>query len=250
VVLAAIGQGRSPSTSVPAACWRLMLGLISRDRGPPSPWCCPWCTRRRAHGRVDRWGGGPADSSPSRADRCAARVRSACSGGLRCTCSPRRCFGSFEPGGQSRPCSRRSGLHAAGITLRASCSASTVLAYGHALRRPMRPRRTLGYALLLAVMALVAWFARRNLADSPTPGWLPLAVVASASRSRPARRGQFPLRAGDRARAPRWCWCRFRQHDRRPDGAYDRAHGAAARADLAGRFQRPTLLALLLHAGG
>lgn len=84
-------------------------------------------------------------------------------------------LGSFEPaaGGDVAV---RSGF------LLAGCSYGFLLAYSvlrhvHPEAPRVHPQSALGYAVLLAAVTLVAWFAAR-LAGFAHPWWLPLAVVA------------------------------------------------------------------------
>jgi hypothetical protein len=101
-------------------------------------------------------------------------------------------LGSFEPA-------------AAGVVLRRSAYMLAGITYGFVLGvtllrsitlsgLPVRPQATLGYALLLAVMALVAWFAAR-LGGLANAWWLPLAVVAVSEPVAPRSAWYSLLRA-------------------------------------------------------
>lgn len=84
-------------------------------------------------------------------------------------------LGSFEPAATDDVL-RRSGLMLVGIGYGFGL-AVTVLRHVSVAGRAVRPQATVGYAALLAVLALVAWYAAR-IGDLAYAWWLPLAVVA------------------------------------------------------------------------
>jgi hypothetical protein len=84
-------------------------------------------------------------------------------------------LGSFEPAAVA-DVTRRSAYMLAGIVY-GFVIGVTALRGVTLAGRAIRPHATLGYALLLAVMALVAWFAAR-VGGLVHAWWLPLAVVA------------------------------------------------------------------------
>jgi hypothetical protein len=84
-------------------------------------------------------------------------------------------LGSFEPAAPEDVL-RRSGLMLVGIGYGFGL-AVTVLRHVSVAGRAVRPQATVGYAALLAVLALVAWYAAR-MGDLAYAWWLPLAVVA------------------------------------------------------------------------
>ena len=84
-------------------------------------------------------------------------------------------LGSFEPA-EPGDVLRRSVLMMVGIGY-GFALAVTVLRHVSVSGRAVRPQATVGYAALLAVLALVAWYAAR-LGGLAYAWWLPLAVVA------------------------------------------------------------------------
>jgi len=84
-------------------------------------------------------------------------------------------LGSFEPAAAGDVL-RRSGLMLIGIGYGFGLVV-TVLRHVNVAGRAVRPQATLGYAALLAVLALVAWYAAR-MGGLAYAWWLPLAVVA------------------------------------------------------------------------
>lgn len=84
-------------------------------------------------------------------------------------------LGSFEPAAAGDVL-RRSGLMLVGIGYGFGL-AVTVLRHVNVASQSVRPQATLGYAALLAVLALVAWYAAR-MGGLAYAWWLPLAVVA------------------------------------------------------------------------
>ncbi len=84
-------------------------------------------------------------------------------------------LGSFEPAAAGDVL-RRSGLMLIGIGYGFGLVV-TVLRDVNVAGRAVRPQATLGYAALLAVLALVAWYAAR-MGGLAYAWWLPLAVVA------------------------------------------------------------------------
>jgi hypothetical protein len=84
-------------------------------------------------------------------------------------------LGSFEPAAPDDVL-RRSGLMLLGIGYGFGL-AVTVLRHVSVSGRAVRPQATVSYAALLAVLALVAWFAAR-IGGLAYAWWLPLAVVA------------------------------------------------------------------------
>jgi hypothetical protein len=84
-------------------------------------------------------------------------------------------LGSFEPAAPVDVL-RRSGLMLLGIGYGFGL-AVTVLRHVSVAGRAVRPQATVGYAVLLAVLVLVAWYAAR-LGGLAYAWWLPLAVVA------------------------------------------------------------------------
>ena len=84
-------------------------------------------------------------------------------------------LGSFEPA-TAGDVLRRSGLMLVGIGYGFGL-AVTVLRHVNVAGRAVRPQATVGYAALLAVLALVAWYAAR-MGGLAYAWWLPLAVVA------------------------------------------------------------------------
>jgi len=101
-------------------------------------------------------------------------------------------LGSFEPATVGDVL-RRSAYMLAGITY-GFLLGITVLRQVTLAGRPVRPQATLGYALLLAVMVLVAWFAAR-LGGLANAWWLPLAVVAVSEPVAPRSAWHSLLRA-------------------------------------------------------
>jgi hypothetical protein len=101
-------------------------------------------------------------------------------------------LGSFEPAAAGDVL-RRSGFMLAGITY-GFLLGVTVLRRVTLAGRPVRPQATLGYALLLAVMVLVGWFAAR-LGGLAHAWWLPLAIVAVSEPVAPRSPGRSLLRA-------------------------------------------------------
>ena len=84
-------------------------------------------------------------------------------------------LGSFEPA-EPGDVLRRSALMLVGIGYGFGL-AVTVLRHVSVSGRSVRPQATVGYAALLAVLALVAWYAAR-MGGLAYAWWLPLAVVA------------------------------------------------------------------------
>lgn len=84
-------------------------------------------------------------------------------------------LGSFEPAAAGDVL-RRSGLMLVGIGYGFGLVV-TVLRHVNVAGRAVRPQATVGYAALLAVLALVAWYAAR-MGGLAYAWWLPLAVVA------------------------------------------------------------------------
>jgi hypothetical protein len=84
-------------------------------------------------------------------------------------------LGSFEPAAAGDVL-RRSGLMLIGIGYGFGL-VITVLRNVNVAGRAVRPQATVGYAALLAVLALVAWYAAR-MGGLAYAWWLPLAVVA------------------------------------------------------------------------
>jgi hypothetical protein len=84
-------------------------------------------------------------------------------------------LGSFEPAAPVDVL-RRSGLMLVGIGYGFGL-AVTVLRHVNVSGRAVRPQATVGYAVLLAVLALVAWYAAR-MGGLAYAWWLPLAVIA------------------------------------------------------------------------
>jgi len=84
-------------------------------------------------------------------------------------------LGSFEPAAAGDVL-RRSGLMLIGIGYGFGL-VITVLRNVNVAGRAVRPQATVGYAALLAVLALVAWYAAR-MGGLAYGWWLPLAVVA------------------------------------------------------------------------
>ena len=84
-------------------------------------------------------------------------------------------LGSFEPA-EPGDVLRRSVLMMVGIGY-GFALAVTVLRHVSVSGRAVRPQATVGYAALLAVLALVAWYAAR-MGGLAYAWWLPLAVVA------------------------------------------------------------------------
>jgi hypothetical protein len=86
-------------------------------------------------------------------------------------------FGSFEPA-QAADVIRRAGLLLAGSSY-GFLLAVTALRDVQVEARHVHPQSALGYAVLLAITSLVAWFVAR-LAGFAHPWWLPLAIVATS----------------------------------------------------------------------
>lgn len=86
-------------------------------------------------------------------------------------------LGSFEPAAAGDVL-RRSGLMLAGIGYGFGL-AVTLLRHVSVAGRAVRPQATVGYAALLAVLALAAWYAAR-IGGLAYAWWLPLAVVAAS----------------------------------------------------------------------
>ncbi len=84
-------------------------------------------------------------------------------------------LGSFEPG-PAADVMWRAGFLLAGSTY-GFLVGITMLRHVHLEARSVHPQGALGYAALLAVLALLAWFAAR-IGDFAHNWWLPLAVVA------------------------------------------------------------------------
>jgi hypothetical protein len=84
-------------------------------------------------------------------------------------------LGSFEPAAAADVL-RRSGLMLVGIGY-GFALVVTVLKRVTVTGRTVRPQATVGYAVLLAVLVLVAWYAAR-MGGLAYAWWLPLAVVA------------------------------------------------------------------------
>jgi hypothetical protein len=101
-------------------------------------------------------------------------------------------LGSFEPAAASDVL-RRSAFMLAGITY-GFVLGVTALRQVTLAGLVVRPQATLGYALLLAVMALVAWFAAR-MGGIAHAWWLPLAVVAVSEPVAPRSAWHSLLRA-------------------------------------------------------
>jgi len=83
---------------------------------------------------------------------------------------------------------RRSGLLLAGCSY-GFLLAVTVLRHFNLEAQHVHPQSALGYAVLVAVVALVAWFAAR-LAGFVHPWWLPLAIVAISDPEHEGTRGR------------------------------------------------------------
>lgn len=101
-------------------------------------------------------------------------------------------LGSFEPAAVADVL-RRSAYMLAGITY-GFVLGITALRGVTLAGRAVRPQATLGYALLLAVMSLVAWFAAR-FGGLVHAWWLPLAVVAVSEPVAPRSAWHSLLRA-------------------------------------------------------